>query len=72
MQASLQHEFMEVKMAQQAVSASKRAISFGPFRVLPTQRSLLEAEKPVRLGSRALDLLIALVEHLGEVVGRTC
>jgi len=32
--------------------------------------ALLEADKPVRLGSRALDVLIALVEHAGELVGK--
>jgi predicted ATPase/DNA-binding winged helix-turn-helix (wHTH) protein len=50
--------------------ASERAISFGPFRLVPGQRLLLEGDKPVRLGSRALDMLIVLVEHPGEVVSR--
>jgi predicted ATPase/DNA-binding winged helix-turn-helix (wHTH) protein len=50
--------------------ASERAISFGPFRLVPGQRLLLEGDKPVRLGSRALDILIVLVEHSGEVVGK--
>jgi DNA-binding winged helix-turn-helix (wHTH) protein len=31
---------------------------------------LLEADKPLRLGSRALDILIALVEQAGELVGK--
>src|SRR5580693_4228142 len=44
------------------------AISFGPFRLLAAQRLLLEGEKPVRLGSRAFDILAALVERAGEVV----
>jgi predicted ATPase/DNA-binding winged helix-turn-helix (wHTH) protein len=48
----------------------ERAISFGPFRLLPDRRLLLEGDRPVRLGSRALDILIALVEHPGEVVGK--
>jgi len=48
----------------------ERAISFGPFRLLPDRRLLLEGDKPIRLGSRALDTLIALVEQLGEVVGK--
>ena len=48
----------------------ERAISFGPFRLLPDRRLLLDGDKPVRLGSRALDVLIALVEHPGEVVGK--
>src|SRR5882724_12661487 len=46
------------------------AISFGPFRLLAAQRLLLEGEKPVRLGSRAFDILAALVERAGEVVSK--
>src|SRR6202158_650899 len=46
------------------------AISFGPFRLLGAQRLLLEGDKPVRLGSRAFDILAALVERAGEVVGK--
>jgi len=45
-------------------------ISFGPFRLLTEQRMLLEGDKPVRLGSRAFDILAALVERAGEVVGK--
>src|SRR5580704_8797904 len=43
-------------------------ISFGPFRLLAAQRLLLEGDKPVRLGSRAFDILAALVERASEVV----
>ena len=50
--------------------ASERAISFGPFRLVPTQRLLLEGDNPVRMGSRALDILAALVERPGELVGK--
>jgi DNA-binding winged helix-turn-helix (wHTH) protein len=46
------------------------AISFGPFRLLAAQRLLLDGEKPVRLGSRAFDILAALIERAGEVVGK--
>jgi DNA-binding winged helix-turn-helix (wHTH) protein len=61
----------EVRVAaDQAAAAGKRTISFGPFHLLPDRRLLLEGDKPVRLGSRALDILIALVEHPGEVVGK--
>src|SRR3954454_12337844 len=45
-------------------------ISFGPFRLLAAQRLLLEGDKPVRLGSRAFDILAALIEQAGEVVGK--
>jgi predicted ATPase/DNA-binding winged helix-turn-helix (wHTH) protein len=45
-------------------------ISFGPYRLLAAQRLLLEGDRPVRLGSRAFDILAALVERPGEVVGK--
>jgi DNA-binding winged helix-turn-helix (wHTH) protein len=44
------------------------AIIFGPFRPLPTQRLLLQDGEPVRLGSRALDAPIALLERPGQLV----
>src|SRR3984957_3561600 len=46
------------------------AISFAPYRLLAAQRLLLEDDKPVRLGSRAFDILTALVERAGEVVDK--
>src|SRR5712692_7949585 len=52
------------------LTISGEAISFGPFRLLPAQRLLLEADKPLRIGSRALEVLIALVERAGEVVSK--
>ena len=45
-----------------------RQFAFGPFRLFPEQQLLLEGESPVRLGSRARDLLLALVEQAGEVI----
>ena len=54
----------------QATAAGENAVAFGPFRLLPAQRLLLESDKPVRLGSRAFDILTALVERAGEVVGK--
>jgi DNA-binding winged helix-turn-helix (wHTH) protein len=48
----------------------ERAISFGPFFLAPARRLLLEDRRPVRLGSRAFDLLTALVERAGELVGK--
>ncbi len=46
------------------------AISFGPFRLLAARRLLLEGDKPVRLGSRAFEILAVLVERGGKVVGK--
>jgi predicted ATPase/DNA-binding winged helix-turn-helix (wHTH) protein len=45
-------------------------ISFGPFRLFPKERLLLEADKPIRLGSRALDILITVVERPGQLVSK--
>ena len=53
-----------------AAGPAESAIAFGPFRLLPARRLLLQADRPVRLGSRALDILIALVERAGELVGK--
>ncbi|MGX9431672.1 MULTISPECIES: ATP-binding protein [Bradyrhizobium] len=52
------------------MAVSESAASFGPFRLLPAQQLLLENERPVRLGSRALEILIALVERAGELVSK--
>src|SRR5467141_2361239 len=43
---------------------------FGSFRLIPAQRMLLEDEKPLRLGSRALDILVTLIESAGETIGK--
>jgi predicted ATPase/DNA-binding winged helix-turn-helix (wHTH) protein len=48
----------------------ERAICFGSFQLLPEQRLLLEGDKPLRVGSRALELLIVLVERPGELVSK--
>jgi DNA-binding winged helix-turn-helix (wHTH) protein len=45
-------------------------VSFGPFCLLPTQFLLLEGDKVVPLGSRALEILIALLERRGELVSK--
>lgn len=42
--------------------------TFGPFRLSPGARTLLANGEPVRLGSRALEILLALVERRGSVV----
>jgi predicted ATPase/DNA-binding winged helix-turn-helix (wHTH) protein len=49
---------------------SARAFSFGEFRLLPEERTLLEAGRPVRISSRALDILTVLVDHAGELVSK--
>jgi predicted ATPase/DNA-binding winged helix-turn-helix (wHTH) protein len=42
--------------------------AFGSLRLIPAQRMLSEDGKPLRLGSRALDILVALIERAGETI----
>ena len=44
--------------------------AFGSFRLAPARHILLEDGKPLRVGSRAFDILAALVEHAGQTVSR--
>jgi predicted ATPase/DNA-binding winged helix-turn-helix (wHTH) protein len=46
------------------------AFTFGPFRLLPEERVLLEDGKAVRLGGRALDILTALVARSGALISK--
>jgi predicted ATPase/DNA-binding winged helix-turn-helix (wHTH) protein len=46
----------------------EESFAFGSFRLIPAQRMLLEDGKPLRLGSRALDILVTLVESAGETI----
>jgi predicted ATPase/DNA-binding winged helix-turn-helix (wHTH) protein len=43
---------------------------FGQFRLFPASRLLIAANQPVRLGARAFDILLALVERAGEPVSK--
>ena len=51
-------------------NSADRVISFGTFRLFPRKRLLLDAEKSLRIGGRALDILIALVERPGELLSK--
>ena len=44
--------------------------AFGDFRLVPQERTLYRHDRPVRLSGRAFDLLLALVERAGAVVGK--
>ncbi len=54
----------------EAPPTAEVALVFGPFELRPAQGLLLEHGQPVRLGSRAMKLLCALVERAGEIVSR--
>ncbi|MBK5511436.1 ATP-binding protein [Pseudomonas sp. TH15] len=47
-----------------------QAIGFGPYRIYPGQRLVLEGDQPLRLGRRAMDILLILLEHAGNVVSK--
>jgi predicted ATPase/DNA-binding winged helix-turn-helix (wHTH) protein len=47
-----------------------QAVQFGPYRVYPGQRQVMEADQPLRLGRRAMDILLILLEHAGNVVSK--
>src|SRR5215469_1805394 len=53
-----------------AASEPPAGISFGRFLLLPHRRELLADGQPVKLGGRAFDVLIALIEARGAVVSK--
>ena len=61
---------MPITTEPSATTDGGTAIAFGPFRLLPAQRLLLEGDQPVRLGNRAFDILATLLERASEVVGK--
>jgi predicted ATPase len=48
--------------------AGTEALAFGHFRLHPRERRLEREGRPVRIGDRALDILVALTGRAGEVV----
>nr|WP_315398827.1 winged helix-turn-helix domain-containing protein [uncultured Duganella sp.] len=57
-------------MPQSSRAPSEAQLAFGPFLLTPALRTLTRAGRPVPLHGRAFDLLLALVERAGEVVGK--
>jgi predicted ATPase/DNA-binding winged helix-turn-helix (wHTH) protein len=55
---------------QQIGSPSAIRLRFGPFELNVAERSLKKANQILPLGGRAYDILIALLENAGEVVGK--
>jgi predicted ATPase/DNA-binding winged helix-turn-helix (wHTH) protein len=64
----LRRDEMNIMDARSKGPLSPDLICFGPFRLSVTERVLEKEGVRVRLGSRALDILIALVERPAEVV----
>jgi predicted ATPase/DNA-binding winged helix-turn-helix (wHTH) protein len=57
-------------MRSPPLNIHERVLKFGPYLLFRSQKVLREGDKTVRLGGRAMDLLIALVERAGDTVSR--
>ncbi|KQW88622.1 hypothetical protein ASC94_24795 [Massilia sp. Root418] len=55
-------------MFYDATDASEPVLAFHSFRFFPARRTLYEDDRPLRLGSRAIDILHVLLERAGETV----
>src|ERR1700750_3366913 len=60
-------------MSQFVLTGEKVAVEpetyvFGAYELMPARRQLLQAGRPLTLGSRALDILTVLVESAGTVI----
>src|SRR5260370_8184632 len=51
-------------------SEPKACAASGRFRVLPHRRELLADGRPIKLGGRAFDVLMALIDARGAVIGK--
>jgi predicted ATPase/DNA-binding winged helix-turn-helix (wHTH) protein len=52
------------------ISEPLGSVTFGRFQVLPHRRELLANGQPIKLGGRAFDVLMALIEAHGAVVSK--
>jgi predicted ATPase/DNA-binding winged helix-turn-helix (wHTH) protein len=50
---------------------AKEVLSFGSFRLIPSERLLTREGVPVELSARALDILITLLSRPNEVIGKS-
>lgn len=57
-------------MSQLLSLPAEQTLCFGPYRVHPRQRLVFEAAQPLRLGRRAVEILLVLLEHAGQVVSK--
>ena len=61
---------MNTARDETSVCMGYEVLAFGPFRLDPVLQILREGGKPLRLGSRAVEILLALVERAGETVSK--
>ncbi|KJC57537.1 transcriptional regulator, partial [Bradyrhizobium sp. LTSPM299] len=53
-----------------AAARTKEVISFGPFSLIVSERLLTNDGTPIELSARALDILVVLLSHPNEIVGK--
>jgi predicted ATPase/DNA-binding winged helix-turn-helix (wHTH) protein len=53
---------------QEIAQRGDTVFAFGPFRLRANSRLLLKGDHPVPIGSRAIEILVALVERAGELL----
>ena len=56
--------------AMEPASETMAGVAFGRFQVSPHRRELLADGQPIKLGGRAFDMLMALIEARGSVVSK--
>src|SRR6202043_2021686 len=61
---------MALSAAMDLTSETPAIIEFGRFRVVPHRRELLADRRPIRLGGRTFDVLMALIEGQGAIVSK--
>jgi predicted ATPase/DNA-binding winged helix-turn-helix (wHTH) protein len=61
---------MQLAVEDPGDDAGLNVLRFGRFRLFPNQRVLFEEDKPVRIGGRALEILIALLEKPGQLISQ--
>ncbi|HEY2530401.1 MAG TPA: hypothetical protein VGJ20_21105, partial [Xanthobacteraceae bacterium] len=67
----LTHEMALLSATMDLASETPTIIELGRFRILPHRRELLDADGgPTKLGGRAFDVLMALIEARGTVLGK--
>ena len=57
-------------MSGQSNYAHEQVLAFGPYKLYRSQKLLLNANRQVRIGSRAFDILAALAERAGDLVSK--
>ncbi|MET3663610.1 winged helix-turn-helix domain-containing protein [Caulobacter sp. 1776] len=63
-------ETLADRQTAEHLSSGERVLSFDDYDLVPQRRLLLHAGSPVRVGTRALDILCLLVEQRGELVSK--